>query len=45
MDSVVMTDNLATIQNSEIAQGLGTLVRVPGLMAQVDAALSASLGL
>ncbi len=39
-DSVVMTDNLATIPESEIDQGIGTLP-----MANVDAALRHTLDL
>ncbi len=40
-DSVIMTDNLATIRESEIERILGTC----GAMAAVDAALRHTLGL
>jgi mRNA-degrading endonuclease toxin of MazEF toxin-antitoxin module len=41
MDSVVMTDNLATIRHSEIDRVIGTL----GAMTEVDAALRTTLAL
>jgi mRNA interferase MazF len=41
MDSVIMTDNLATIQYSEIDRILGTLSE----LTELDAALRATLGL
>ena len=41
LDSVIMTDNLATIHHSEIDRTLGSL----GSMTEVDAALRATLAL
>jgi mRNA interferase MazF len=41
MDSVIMTDNLATIDHSEIDRVSGAL----NVMAEVDAALRATLAL
>jgi len=41
MDSVIMTDNLATIHDSEIDRVIGAL----GVMAEVDAALRTTLAL
>ena len=41
MDSVVMTDNLATVRDSEIDRRLGALSH----MSEIDRALRASLGL
>ncbi len=41
MDSVIMTDNPATIHHSEIDQVIGVL----GMMTEVDAALRTTLAL
>jgi len=41
MDSVVMTDNLATILDSEIDRVIGTLKGIP----EIDAALRTTLAL
>ncbi len=41
MDSVIMTDNLATIHDSEIVQVIGTFAA----MNEVDVALRATLAL
>jgi mRNA interferase MazF len=41
MDSVIMTDNLATILNSEIDRVIGSLKAMP----EIDAALRTTLGL
>ena len=41
MDSIIMTDNLATIHHSEVDQVIGTL----GVMTEVDAALRTTLAL
>ena len=41
MDSVIMTDNLATVHYSEIDRIIGAFPA----MAELDAALSATLGL
>ena len=41
MDSVIMTDNLATILDSEIDRAIGTFTG----LTEIDAALRATLGL
>jgi len=41
MDSVIMTDNLATIQHSEIDRVLGAVAE----LGEIDAALRTTLGL